>query len=138
MDIISHGTWGGIISRKKSIALGFLFGILPDLLGLGWRFGPKPYMVAHSLIAFIIVALATRMVYHTWVYSIGYLMHLIFDVITHARGTYSSFYVPFLWRSYDPIGFHGWTWWHEGMILEIINWCVLIVIIIILYKKRKV
>jgi len=137
MDLISHGTWGAVIARRKSLALGFLIGTLPDILGLGWWFGPKPYLIAHSLIAFVIVAGATRIAYHTWVYSFSYLAHLLSDVIAHGRGTYSLFYVPFLWRSYDPIRFHGWNWWHEGMILEVINWCVLIVVIIILiYKKR--
>jgi hypothetical protein len=96
MDIFSHGTWGGIIARKQSIALGFLFGALPDIFGLGWYFGPKPYFVAHSFIAFVFVAIIARKVYHTWVYGEAYLLHILFDVLVHSRGTYTLFYVPFL------------------------------------------
>jgi hypothetical protein len=139
MDIISHGTWGSIIARKHSIAIGFLFGVLPDILGLGWYFGAKPYFVSHSLIAFITVAIITRKIYLSWVYSEAYLLHILFDVLTHSRGTFTLFYVPFLWKSFDPIRFHGWSWWHEGMILEIINWVILLVIltIILVRKMRK-
>ena len=137
MDLVSHGLWGSVITRKKSVYLGFLFGILPDILSFGWHFGPKPYMIAHSLLGLMIVALITRITFRTWIYAGAYSLHIILDVIAHNRGTRTLFYVPFLWKSNEPVGFHGWNWWNEGKPFEIINWIILIVIIAILYVRKQ-
>jgi hypothetical protein len=136
MDLVSHGLWGSVVTRKKSVYLGFLFGILPDILSMGWYFGPKPYLIAHSLLGLLVVALITRAAFHTWTYAGAYFLHIFFDVLVHNRGTSTLFYVPFLWKSYDTIGFHGWNWWHDGFFLEIINWMILIPIITVIYVRK--
>jgi hypothetical protein len=140
MDLVSHGLWGSVVARRKSIYLGFLSGVLPDILGMGWHFGPRPYLIAHSLIGIIVIALISRTIFHTWIYGGSYSLHVFIDVFAHNRGTRPLFYVPFLWQSYDPIGFHGWNWWHEGSILEIINWILLVFVLTVIYisKYRKI
>lgn len=136
MDIISHGLWGSIVSRKRSILIGFLIGALPDIIAMGGTFGWRPYLVAHSLIGLLLVAVLTRAFFHTWVYSGAYCLHLFFDVLTHVYGTRPLFYVPFLWKSFDPIGFHGWSWWGEGEGIEIANIIILTLIITIFVARR--
>jgi len=136
MDIISHGLWGSVISQKRSLLLGCLFGALPDIIAMGGTFGWRQYLVAHSLIALLLVAVIARLTLRTWVYGGAYGLHLFFDVLTHDHGTRPLFYLPFLWRSYDPIGFHGWSWWGEGIGIEIANIIVLAVIIVIFIAPR--
>ena len=136
MDIVSHGLWGTVAANRKPFMLGLFFGALPDILGMGGYFGWRIYLVAHSLLAAIFVAVTARVVSDTWLYGGAYLLHLVMDTITHSFGTRPLFFVPLLWRSYDPFGFHGWNWWEgRGLYLEVAN--VIIVVAILLSTRFR-
>src|SRR5437879_8992650 len=132
MDIVSHALWGTVIANKKPILLGLIFGAMPDIIGMGGLFGWRPYLIAHSLIALILVTMVTRKLFRGWVYGAAYGFHLATDVVTHSSGTRPLFYIPFLWRSIDPFIFEGWNWWYgKGLVLEILSGESLLVILVI-------
>ncbi len=137
MDIVSHGVWGGVISKRESLLIGFLFGMLPDIIGMGGVWEWRLYLSSHSLIALAIIILISLTIFKTWVYAIAYAFHLFLDVFTHHSGTFPLFYVPFLWQGFDPIGFDGWNWWEDGLPFEIINLICVVVVIILYFRKRN-
>ncbi len=153
MDIFAHFFWTyALFHKTKKPWLAALFGIVPDLLSFGMlfviniftgkffgrpelssvpSFVTKSYNFTHSLIIFsiilLIIYLITKKVY---IFLLGWPLHILLDIPSH---TNKFFPTPFLF----PISgytFSGVSW--ANPIFMIINYSLLIIIYIIIFRKQ--
>lgn len=161
MDVLSHGLWGGAIvasKGKRFFWLGFLFGILPDIIsflphffdmtfGDGWHpLGKRPplesipqitfalYNVTHSLIIFSAAFLATwAFLKKPFLPTLAWGLHILLDIPTHST---SFFPTPFLWPISD-FKIDGISWSHPLIYFTNLGLLFLIYMYLLFLRPRR-
>ena len=156
MDTLSHGLYGLIAVKalkKSKLFLGFLFGILPDIIPFGLifiqtsilgnqRYGDGPptnipsyvstiYSYTHSfvimILVFLIVYLFRKKIY-AWM--LGWPLHILVDIPTHSKEFFpTSFLYPISSYTFDGV-----IWSNPWIFFP--NWILILSLLIFLFRKE--
>lgn len=132
MDVVFHFGSAALLAyglgeqRPKFLIGAGILGLAPDLLWLPAQRSPDwslCYTLPHSLL-FNLALCAAVAVLVNWRIAFGSLLHLFFDIFTHASSTQHLLY-PF--AKWQP--FTGLSWWHgRGLILWAGLWLLLMAV----------